>query len=262
MTRTEAAGASGTATAPDGDGSPEPASGASRTRGATASGAGSRWHLLARRLLLLGTPLLLAAALWFHPHGGANLPETLSGVLDTWLPLHVALLPLFGLLGVCLYVLLDGYDGRVATLGRAGVAVYLAFYLPFEAIAGLTTGLLLHDAQSLPPEQQAGVDAVVQGLTEPAIALALVGTVGAILATGALAVLLRRSCVPRLPVVLLAGVPITVIAHGGAKLDVVGALLFFGAVAWLELRWRADGAERRVEADAAEHAAPAAQSET
>lgn len=190
-----------------------------------------------RWALLIGTPLLLGGALSFHPHGGGDLHSTLTPVADLWLLLHVLLLPLFGLLGVSLYVLLDSYDGFVATIGRIGVATYLVFYIAFEAIAGIATGLLVRESQTLPPSQQDGVATALQAMTEPAIALALIGSAGALIAVFAIAVHLRRAGAPLIPIVFLAGVPITAVFHGGTHIDVFGMGLFLISVVWLEFYW-------------------------
>lgn len=187
-----------------------------------------------RTLLLVTTPLALAVALWSHPTGGVALYDSLAPVVGTWLPLHFLLLVLFGLLGVCLYVLLEDFSSTVATVGRLGVATYLVFYVAFEAIAGIATGLVVHGARSLPPAQQDGVAQALQATLEPALVLALVGTVGAIVAVAALATEYRKEGAPATPVALLGGLPIAVFAHGGTQLDALAMLAFLGGVVWLE----------------------------
>lgn len=211
----------------------EHASGRASERGHT----GGDLSTAIRWLLLVGTPLALAIALWFHPTGGTDLYGSLAPVAGTWIPLHFLLLGLFGLLGVCLYVLLDGYSSRVAAVGRIGVATYLVCYIAFEAIAGIATGLLVRGADSLPPAQQDGVATALQATIEPALLLALVGTVGAIVAVTALATELRDEGAPAAPVALLAGLPVAVFAHGGAKLDAVAMGAFLVGVVWLEVGW-------------------------
>jgi len=187
-----------------------------------------------RTLLLVGTPLALAVALWFHPAGGLDLYASLASVADTWLPLHFLLLGLFGLLGGCLYVLLEEYASTVATVGRIGVATYLVFYVAFEAIAGIATGLFVQGAASLPPAQQEGVATALEATIGPALVLALVGTTGAIVAVAALATELRADGAPATPVALLAGLPVAVFAHGGARLDALAMAAFTVGILWLE----------------------------
>lgn len=206
---------------------------AGSTEDASTRGRLGRWSLL------MGTPILLGALFLIHPDGSSGL-EGLLPVGDTWLAIHFAMLPLLGLLGVSLYVLLNVYSGRVATIGRAGVAIYMTFYVPFEAIAGITTGLLTHEARTLPQEQQEGIAAGIDALVTPSLTLGIIGTIGAVIAVVAVGILLRRSGAPLLPVVLLGGMPLATLFHGGTPLDAVGLGLFLVGVAWLELGWRAD----------------------
>jgi len=192
-----------------------------------------------RLLLFIGTPSLLAITFWFHPHAHGNVADTLIPVIDTWLTLHLALLPLLGLLGVCFAVLLSGYTGLIATVGRIGTVVYLVGYIAFEAIVGIATGILLREAGALPPNQQDGVEVAVQAFFDAPVILAvtLIGTLGAAVSIASIAILLRRSGAPLLPVACLGGVPIALVAHGSGTIDVLGMVLFAAGAAWLELRW-------------------------
>jgi len=190
-----------------------------------------------RWLLLVATPILLGVLFLIHPDGSGGL-DGLLPLEDTWLFLHVAMLPLLGLLGVTFYLLLDGYAGTVATVGRAGVAIYMTFYIAFETIAGIATGLLVHEAHALPAEQQEGVAAAVDALAAPSMALGALGSLGALVAVVAIGVLLRRSGAPMVPVVLLGGAPFATVFHAGTPLDAVGMGLFLVGVTWIELRRR------------------------
>lgn len=192
---------------------------------------------LGRWLLLMGTPVLLGALFLIHPDGSGGL-EGLLAVSETWLDLHVAMLSMLGLLGACFYVLLQGYTGPVATVGRVGVGIYMTFYIAFEAIRGIATGLLVHDAHTLPAEQQEGVAAAVDVLATPSTVLGALGSLGALVAVVAISVLLRRSGAPLVPAVLLGGAPFATVFHAGTPLDAVGMGMFLAGVIWLELGWR------------------------
>jgi hypothetical protein len=192
-----------------------------------------------RRLLLIGPPVLLGILFFIHPDGSGG-HETLLSVGDTWLFLHVAMLPLLGLFGGSLFLLLDGYAGPVATIGRVGVGIYLTFYVAFEAIAGVVTGLLTHKAHTVPAEQQAGVAAAIDSLVVPSLMLGFVGTVGAFIAVISIGILLRRSGAPLLPVFLLGGAPLATLFHSGTPIDAIAMFLFVGGIVWLELRWQRD----------------------
>lgn len=201
-------------------------------------------RLVSRWLVLLGTPILLAIVLWFHPAAGDEPFTTLAPIADTWFIVHALLLPLFGLLGVALYVLLIGYRGLIATIGRVGIAIYLVCYLAFEAIAGIATAVLLRESSGLSTEQQEGVATVVEVIfTDPidgvAGILAFLGTVGNLVAVLAIAVLLRRSGAPAIPLALLFGSPVSIVAHGSTPTDAIGMVLFGLGIAWLEFGWAA-----------------------
>jgi hypothetical protein len=206
-----------------------------RFRDRTASA--SQSNPLRRQALLIGTPILLGALFLIHPDGSGGL-DSLLPVGDVWLYLHVAMLPLLGLLGVSFFVLLNDYSGTVATTGRIGVAIYMTFYVAFEAIAGVATGLLVHEAHTLPAEQQAGVAAAIDTLAVPSLVIGFIGTIGAIIAIVAVGILLRRSGAPLVPVILLGGAPLATLFHGGVPLDAIALSMFLVGVTWLELKWR------------------------
>lgn len=197
-------------------------------------------------MLLVGTPVLLATVFAFHPHAHGHVADTVMPVVDTWLYLHLLLLPLLGSLGVCFAALLRGRAGPVATVGRIGTAVYLVCYLAFEAIVGIATGLLLREARTLPPAQREGAEAAVQGFFDAPTTgvvplLALIGTLGAVVAVAAVAILLRRSDTPLVPVACLGGAPVALVAHGSGLVDTLGMALFAVGTAWLELRRNRSG---------------------
>lgn len=195
--------------------------------------------LAARWLVLLGTPLALAVVLWIHPHAGDDVFANVEPVADTWFLVHVLLLPLFGLLGVALFLLLSGYRGRVATVGRIGVAIYLVFHTAYEAIAGIAVALAVREAEGLSDAQSEGAGEVVTVLSsDPMVGgLALLGTAGSIVAVGAIAVSLRRDGAPVLPLVLLAGAPVGLVAHGSVPTGPLSVVIFAVGVAWLEFAW-------------------------
>lgn len=169
-----------------------------------------------RVLLFIGTALLLAIIFWFHPHAHGNVADTLMPVIDTWLTLHLALLPLLGSLGVCFAVLLSGYTGLIVTVGRIGTVVYLVGYITFEAIVGIATGILLREAGTLPPNQQEGVGVAIQAFFDAPVTgivplVTLIGILGAVVSVASIATLLRRSGAPLLPIACLGGVPVALV---------------------------------------------------
>ncbi|GAB3685393.1 hypothetical protein GCM10028857_15840 [Salinarchaeum chitinilyticum] len=160
-------------------------------------------------------------------------------VVDTWLFLHVLLLGLFGMFGVTLYLLLADYSGAVATIGRAGTAIYLVVHTGYEAIAGVAVGLVVKNGQELPAEQSAGVESTVSTLTgDPMVgAMALLGTTGCLLAVVAIATLSRREGAPLVPLALLFGAPLGLVAHGSVPTGPLLLVIFAIGVTWLEFGW-------------------------
>lgn len=196
-----------------------------------------------RWLLLVGTPALLGVLFLVHPDGSGGL-DGLAPIRDLWLALHLVMLPLLGLLGVSLSLLLLDYSGPAATIGRIGVAVYVTFYVAFEAIAGIATGVATHEAHSLSPGRQGGVAAVIDALAAPSVALAIVGVLGALVAVVSIGARFRRTGAPLAPVLLLAGLPLGLLFHGGTPLDAVGTAAYIGGLVWLELPERGSDARR------------------
>ncbi len=203
------------------------------------NGGESRLRDAGRLTALLGPGLGLAILLRFHPAVGDAAYDTLAPVAESWLTLHLLLLLSFGLLGLSLSLLLQGCSGPVATVGRVGVGVYLVFYIAFESIAGVATGVLVRTGEGLPAEQEAGIrEAVAVIYAEPvggfAGLFAVVGFVGYVVAVVAIAVAKRRDGAPAAPLVLLVGSSVGIIAHGSSPVDSLGILLFPIAAGWLE----------------------------
>lgn len=78
--------------------------------------------------------LLLAGLGVVHPHYLGT--ETAS----LWWQLHVALLPVFPLLAVVLWVLLGGEHGVVAWAARIAAYGYAVFYTALDVLAGIAAG--------------------------------------------------------------------------------------------------------------------------
>src|SRR5215813_8914260 len=92
-----------------------------------------------RRLLLLGTPAILGLLEIFHPRAYPPYFENLLPQANWWFVLHLLQLPLFGLLGLAVLVLIRDLQGSAATISRAGIAFYLVFYTALDAITGIAT---------------------------------------------------------------------------------------------------------------------------
>lgn len=202
----------------------------------------SRLTTVVRRLVLFTGPVGAAIAMWFHPHAGEDVYETLSPVVNTFVLTHLLLFTSLSLVAVGLYFLTARYSGLLATLARVGTAVFGFFYLGFVAIVGIATGLLIREGQQLPAEQQAGVAEVVQYIhTEPLLtAAAVIGTIGYLVAVAALALLHYRAGAPRLPLALLVVSVIALGTHQG-PVAIAAIASFVIATGWLEFDWNRAG---------------------
>ncbi len=145
-----------------------------------------------RALGVTGPPLVLALVELFHP-------PTLAGSQAAgraWLAIHVVQLPLFALVGLSAFVILQGVRSPWATLSRIALAVYVPFYLSLDSVAGISAGILTVSGQ----HEAAGTlfASPVKGV------LASIGTSAWIIALVAAAVALWLAGAPKAPAVLLA----------------------------------------------------------
>jgi hypothetical protein len=94
-------------------------------------------RLALRRLLLIGTPLVLTSLMVVH-----QLIDQLQRP-GAFLALHLLLLPLFALMGVALWALLEGVGGAVAWAARVAAFVFLVGYVALDAISGIAASAIL-----------------------------------------------------------------------------------------------------------------------
>ena len=157
-----------------------------------------------RRVLILVPPLLLACLEIAHPQPDANAQAVMD--VATWFAaFHVIQLALVGLVALSVILLADDFGRANTWVTRLGVGVFLVFFSAYDAVAGIATGLAMRAARDLTPAQQEGVWEVVKdwpGLGPP-FALSIIGTLGWVVAVGALALAARRVGAPRLVWVLI-----------------------------------------------------------
>ena len=198
-------------------------------------------HTTWRRLVLVGTPLTLTILLLFDPQASsADVASTLFPVADWWLTLHILQLPLFGLMGLAIYLLIEDVPGPAAILGRVAAPVFAVFYGAGDAIAGISTGILARAAVGLPPDQQTAlVTAITTLFRDPAKNLVFdVGTYAGVVALIAAAFALWRAGVPRLPVLLLVPAAFCLTQDHRPPYGPLAFGVFFVAVLWIELARR------------------------
>jgi hypothetical protein len=195
-----------------------------------------------RRLLLVIPPLLLAVLEIFHPQPAFNLQALMAA--STWFAaFHVIQLVLTGLVALSVLLLADDFGRADAWTTRLGVGGFLLFFGAYDTLAGIATGLAMRSARDLPAEQQQGVFEVVKdwpGVSAP-FALSIVGTLGWVVAVGALAFAARRQGAPPNEWIVLALA--AVFLMGGHPFP--GGTLAFGCffIASLLHTWRSARAE-------------------
>lgn len=162
---------------------------------------------LPRRLVVLGSPLVLVVVLSTHP----VLPQNASvfrGILprvDWWLTLHLLQLPLFGLLALAVYLLTKDVHGIASSISRVALACFVIFYLPFDSLLGISTGILVRYGAGLPSAQQAILEKALDTFVQnPLINLvSILGSLGWQVGVLAAALALSHPSRSRLLVMLL-----------------------------------------------------------
>jgi hypothetical protein len=152
-----------------------------------------------RRPLLLTPPLALAVLEVFHPNPDFNVQALLDA--STWFAwFHIIQLVLTGLVALSVLLFAADYGRANAWTTRLGIGAFLVFFSAYDTLAGIGTGLAMHTARDLPAAQQEGVFAVVKDWpgVGPVFALSIVGTLGWVVAVGALALAARRLGASRL----------------------------------------------------------------
>jgi hypothetical protein len=189
-------------------------------------------HLALRRLVLIGTPLALVPLMILH-----QLIDQVEQP-DAFLVLHLLLLPLFALMGVAIWALLEGVDGGAAWAARVAAFVFLVGYVALDAISGVAASAVL--ASDAPWSTEAARALFASGLAAlPTTVAVLAWRVSVLLGAWAL----YRAGRPVAPLVLLVAATIWLNQdHGGVR----GVVAFGGfavAATWLE--FIPDGLRRR-----------------
>lgn len=205
-----------------------------------------------RRLVTLGTPLVMGVVSVLHPHAaGPSIVAALQMRLGLWLGIHLIQLFLIGLLGATLWLLISGRTGCAATLSRLAIGLFLVFYAAFDAIVGIGTGLLVTLTQRMSGADQVGAVQLAQQFWDarldpgmPLLSVILVAELAWLVAAGAAALTLRRVGAPWPVVGLLGLAGILFGINHPFPAGTAGMLCLFGAVVWLELSDRNDSVQR------------------
>jgi hypothetical protein len=105
---------------------------------------------------MFGTPLLWAILALVHPSGEGDIYESLQDQVGRWLFVHVAQVVLAPFLALAIWLLLRGIDSLAATISRVALVFWLVFFSTYDALAGIATGVLVRQANSVSEEERAG----------------------------------------------------------------------------------------------------------
>jgi hypothetical protein len=194
-----------------------------------------QFGLTLRRIVLLGTPLVLTILMLFHLSPYEDVANELMPIATWWIALHTIVFGLVPFMGVALWMLTAGLEGVDATLSRVAAVVFALFYDAGDAIAGISTGILARSAEVGALGERAAVEGIDTLFADPFKSLLFdIGRYAWIVALVLAAVALWRAGAPRLPLVLMA-LPAYLVTFDHAFPS--GSLTFgsfFVIAAWLE----------------------------
>jgi hypothetical protein len=196
-----------------------------------------QFGLSLRRIVLLGTPLVLTVLMIFHPSPYDDVAGELMPIAGWWIALHTIGFALFALMGVALWMLTAGLEeGVVATLSRVAAVVFALFYDAGDAIAGISTGILARSAEVGVLGERAAVAAIETLWADPFKTLLFdIGRYAWIVALVTAAVALYRAGAPRLPLMLVVLPAYLVTFDHAFPFGSLTFGTFFVIAAWLEL---------------------------
>lgn len=191
--------------------------------------------LTLRRIVLLGTPLVLTILLVFHPSPYDDVAGELMPIANWWITLHTIVFVLVPFMGVALWMLTAGLEGVFVTLSRVAAVIFALFYDAGDAIAGISTGILALSAEVGELGERAAVASIDTLFEDPFKSLLFdIGRYAWIVALVLAAVALWRAGAPRLPLVLMALPAYLVTLDHAFPSGSLTFGTFFVIAAWLE----------------------------
>jgi hypothetical protein len=198
-----------------------------------------------QRAIVLGTPAVLGLLEAGHPAllPSDNIFETLAPITSWWIALHIAQIPLFGLMGFAVLLLVRDLDGRSARVSRWAICIFIAIYPAFDAAVGVASGIVVRAAAEEPRAVEPALQALFWGPVTGS--MALVGSACWLVALVAAAWAWRRMSAPAYAVtgLVLSGVLLAV-AHI-RPLGPLACLFFLIGAAWVVFRGSEREAARR-----------------
>jgi hypothetical protein len=188
-----------------------------------------------RRVVLLGSPLVLAILEIFHPERPNGASEAVEqGVWFMWF--HFIQVPLIGLIALAVYLLTDGLEGRAVMVSRWAIGVFAVFFSAYDAAAGIGTGYALRNAQGLSAGAQEAIYEAVKDMPVLSLifGLSVVGSLGWVVALVAAAMALRRAGASLGPFILLILAGVFLMGGHPYPAGTLAFGSFFVAAVWLE----------------------------
>ena len=175
--------------------------------------------------LMIGVPLAWALLLLLHPTGdGDDVYPVVADETTAWLVVHVGTLVFVPLMAAAIYLLVRGLEGTAARVSRIALIFFVVFYLAFEVLIGIGTGVMV--------DEGAGADAVEDFVDSSLIAaFEMIGTAALLVALTAAGIALRREADAPLAVPILLVLAAIPISWHVTPFGQVGLALFIAAVA-------------------------------
>jgi hypothetical protein len=192
-------------------------------------------RLWSRKVVLLGTPLVLAILEIFHPERPNSASEAVEqGVWFMWF--HFIQVPLIGLMALAVYLLTEGLEGRAVMVSRWATGVFAVFFSAYDAAAGIGTGYALRNAQGLSAGAQDAIYEAVKDMPVLSLifGLSIVGTGAWVVALIAAARALRGAGTSLGPFILLILAGVFLLGGHPYPAGTLAFGSFFVAAGWLE----------------------------
>jgi hypothetical protein len=174
--------------------------------------------------LMIGAPVAWAFLLLLHPTGdGDDFYPVVADNTTDWLVVHVGTLVFVPLMAAAIYVLLNGLEGTAARVSRIALGFFVVFYLAFEVLVGIGTGLFVDEGG----EAQVVEDFVHSTLI---VTFEMIGTAALLVALTAAGIALRREAGAPLAVPILLVLAAIPISWHVPPFGQVGLALFIAAV--------------------------------
>ena len=106
-------------------------------------------------VVMFGAPLLWAILSLVHPSGQGDIYAELQDQVGRWLFVHVAQVVLAPFLAIAVWLLLRGIESLAATISRVALLFWLVFFSTYDALAGIASGVLVRQADSVSGEERA-----------------------------------------------------------------------------------------------------------